>query len=362
MSKDLKSLFFTMVNHSIFKIKNKIIKKFLFLIYSFIKYYIFRLTNFLKVRVSENVFLYPTNFIFPSFVYYRKLEKLKINNFNKKVLKNSFSKKILIDHGIIKAEIQDNWLIESSDEEISYLPRRLFWLIYELTNGNTANIYILDIYLNKFISYFYKSCSIHNLPPYILSECISNINLFNRARNKSWIIKNNHHKNFTVLANKLLIKNIEFRGPFSTCNHLINNFRALYLSSCLIKRNKGDKFFLSFWEQIKNKVFFNSGKIADGSVHYHFLITRWLFEICICAYELKDYDILNEVNPYLKSNLEIVGLLFRGDVLPLFGDLSPDCPIEWLLPISNYVTESSPYSSVGNGKKGWDRIWSFENF
>ncbi|MBO6971808.1 MAG: hypothetical protein JJ840_07555 [Prochlorococcus marinus CUG1431] len=321
-----------------------------------------RLINFLKVRIDENIFLYPTQLIFPSIIYHKKLDKVKLKTPNKKIIKNSFSGRILIDHGIVKAEIQDNWLLDSSDEEISYLPRRLFWLIYELTKLNNPNITLLDNYLNKFISYFYDSNYIKYLPPYILSECISNIILFNRAKNKSWIIKDNFHNNFAILACKSLVSNIEFRGSFSTCNHLINNFRALYLSSRLIQRNKDNSFFLVFWEKIKKKVFIKSGKIADGSVHYHFLITRWLFEICICAYELNDYEILNKVNPYLKSNLEIVGYLSRADVLPLFGDLSPDCPVEWLLPIANYVKESCPYSAVGNGTKGWDRIWSFENF
>ena len=336
------------------------IKKFLFLIFSFFKYYFLRFINFIILRIRENIFLYPIKLQIPSFIYYRKLKKVKIYNLKKNIFNYSISERYLLDYGIIKAKIKDNWLLDSPDEEISYLPRRLFWLIYELTKVKNPNMVLLNRYLNEFISYFNNSFTTKDLPPYILSECISNMNLFNRAKNKSWIIQDKNHRNFTLLANKLLIKNIEFRGPFSSCNHLINNFRALYLSSKLIKGNMSEEFFLRFWSQIKSKVFVNNGKIGDGSVHYHFLITRWLFEICICAYEINDQAILNAVNPYLKSNLEIVDLLARSDFLPLFGDLSPDCPIEWLLPISNYVKESSPYSCIGSGSKGWDRIWSFE--
>tara|TARA_B100001029_G_C15013687_1_gene425911 strand:- start:158 stop:1174 length:1017 start_codon:yes stop_codon:yes gene_type:complete len=337
------------------------IKKFLFLIFSFLRYYYLRLVNFIKVRIGESIFLYPINLQIPSYIYYRKLEKVKIYNIKENFFKSAFPKSYLFDYGIVKAKIQDNWLLESLDEEISYLPRRLFWLIYELTKVKKPNMGLLNSTLNKFIIYFNNSLTIKDLPPYILSECIANINLYNRAINKSWIIEDKNHKKFTLLANKLLIKHIEFRGPFSSCNHLINNFRALYLSSKLIKNNIGDEFFLRFWTQIKRKVFISGGKIGDGSVHYHFLITRWLFEICICAYEVNDKAILDEVNPYLRSNLEIVDFLTRADSLPLFGDLSPDCPVEWLLPISNYVKESSPYSCVGRSTKGWDRIWSFEH-
>ena len=337
------------------------IKKYLFLIFSFIKYYYLRLKNSLIVRIRENIFLYPFEFILPSFKYSIKLDKVKLYNLNKEFFKDYFSESMIIDNGLVRAKIQKNWLFKSNDEEISYSPRRLFWLIYELTKENNPNIQLISNQLNKFIDYFYSSFSINDFPPYILSECISNMHLFNRAKNKSWIIQDQKQRNFILKANKLLIKNIEFRGPFSTCNHILNNFRALYLSSKLIKNNNGDKFFIDFWLQVKNIVFIHNGKIGDGSVHYHFLITRWLFEICICAYEINDYVILNEVNPYLKVNLEIIENLSRANSLPLFGDLSPDCPVEWLLPISNYVKESFPYSCVGKVKKGWDRIWSFDD-
>ena len=151
-----------------------------------------------------------------------------------------------MDFGIIKTKIQDNWLLDSPDEEISYLPRRLFWLLYELTKVKNPNIELLNNYLYMFINYFNNSFTTKDFPPYILSECISNINLFNRAKNKSWIIQDKNHRNFILLANKLLLKNIEFRGPFSTCNHLVNNFRALYLSSKLIKSKISDEFFYVF--------------------------------------------------------------------------------------------------------------------
>ena len=158
------------------------IKNFLFLIFSFFKYYYLRLINFIILRIRENIILYPIKLQIPSFIYYRKLEKVKMYNLKKNFYKDSFSERFLLDFGIIKTKIQDNWLLDSPDEEISYLPRRLFWLLYELTKVKNPNIELLNSYLYIFINYFNNSFTTKDLPPYILSECISNINLFNRAK------------------------------------------------------------------------------------------------------------------------------------------------------------------------------------
>ena len=336
------------------------IKKILFLLIENINYFFLRIINSVVIRFNENYFIYPIKFILPSLVYAKILDKVKLISKNNKIKKSYTSEGIILDHGITKSKLNNDWLIKSSDEEIVYFPRRLFWLIYELTKVKNSNYLKLKYYLDEFITCFSNSLNTHNFPPYILSECISNINLFNRAINKSWEIKESNQRDFILLANRLLVKHLEFRGPFSTCNHLINNFRALYLSSKIIEDHKKSLFYLTFWDQIKNKVFLPNGKIGDGSVHYQFLITRWLFEISIYAYEVKDSIILGQVYPYLSKNLEIVDILSRKNNIPFFGDLSPDCPIEWLYPILKYTRLKYPYKYIGNGSKGWDRIWNLE--
>ena len=130
------------------------IKNLIFLIFSFFKYYYLRLINFIILRIRENIILYPIKLQIPSFIYYRKLEKVKMYNLKKNFYKDSFSERFLLDFGIIKTKIQDNWLLDSPDEEISYLPRRLFWLLYELTKVKNPNIELLNSYLYMFINYF----------------------------------------------------------------------------------------------------------------------------------------------------------------------------------------------------------------
>ena len=320
-------------------------------------YFFLRLKNSIYVRIPENLVLYPI-FVFPSAIrYFFKLKNLRSSNY-KFINRRSIFPKVEIDHGIIKSSITKNWLINSLDEEIMFLPRRLFWVIYEITKVENPNLSIFHSYIDQFIMDSNKFLGIKEFPPYILSECIVNLTLYHRAKNNSWIINDLNHERFLISANILLLKNLEFRGPFSTCNHLINNFRALYLFFNSNTNSLEKYFFPNFWYQIRRKVFLPSKKIADGSIHYHFLITRWLFEICICAFESKDEHILSLVNPYLQANLEIIHKLSFKDNIPLMGDLSPDCPMEWLLPLANYSNEKYPYCSIGKGKYGWDRIWN----
>ena len=224
---------------------------------------------------------------------------------NESSLSKLYFPKDSINFGIVKSTINSNWLINSKDKEISFLPRRLFWLIYELTNNKKSNKNYLFCYLNKFIYDFSENISTKNFSPYILSECLSNLSIFNRSINKSWLIKDPNYINFIIKGNMLLVTKLEFRGHFSTCNHILNNFRGLYLSYHSIFLQK--KFvFIDFWERIKLKLFNNNTIIFEGSIHYHFLITRWLFELCICAYEKEDFIMLNLIQPYLKSHLKMV--------------------------------------------------------
>ena len=55
-------------------------------------------------------------------------------------------------------------------------------------------------YLNKFIYDFSENVSTKNFSPYILSECLSNLSIFNRSINKSWLIKDPNYINFIILS------------------------------------------------------------------------------------------------------------------------------------------------------------------
>ena len=330
-----------------------------------LRYYFLRVFNFVIVRIPENIGLYPIKIFFEAIFYLRNLNKLNFSihkhSHEKKLIKsNLIFPNGLIDHGILKAKINRRWLIDSEDDEIAFLPRRLFWLLYGYTESNLYNIDIYKSYLNRFIFDFSYSITRKNFSPYILSECISNLILFNRALNNNWTVDYYDQILFLTKANKLLVRSIEFRGPFSTCNHILNNFRALYLSRYSIHSKYNGSFFIALWQKISHILFSSNKVFNEGSMHYHYLITSWLFELCICAYETNDIIMLNYIKPYLKSNLDVISIFSKFNKIPLFGDISPDCPVNWLLPISKYANNEEPFLQVGKGSRGWDKIWNCE--
>ena len=77
-------------------------------------------------------------------------------------------------------------------------------------------------------------------------------------------------------------------------------------------------------------------------------------------YETNDTIMLNYIKPYLKSNLDLISIFSTFNKIPLFGDISPDCPVNWLLPDSKYANYEEPFLQVGKGSKGWDKIWNCE--
>tara|TARA_Y100001970_G_C14160047_1_gene817975 strand:- start:198 stop:1211 length:1014 start_codon:yes stop_codon:yes gene_type:complete len=323
-------------------------------------YYYLRLVNSLIVRIPENIILYPIGLSIEVIRYFLTLPNYSIKYLAKPLSNSIYFPNNAINHGIVKSNINSEWFIDSNDPEIAYHPRRLFWLVYELTESRTKDPSNLICYTNKFIFDFSKSISIEKFPPYVLSECISNLSLFNRSINRSWVFLNQSQESFVLSAHKLLLMHLEFRGPFSTCNHILNNFRALYLSSQALGIHDDKRFFLRFWKHVKSELFCSSNILREGSIHYHFLITSWLFEICICAYEVNDKFILDAVNPYLISHLDLISWFSDKKSIPLFGDLSPDCPLEWLLPLSSYSNMKDPFASIGSVSKGWDLLWNYE--
>ena len=84
--------------------------------------------------------------------------------------KSYTSEGIILDHGITKSKLNNDWLIKSSDEEIEYFPRRLFWLIYELTKVKNSNYLKLKYYLDEFITCFSNSLNTATNPIYVIDH------------------------------------------------------------------------------------------------------------------------------------------------------------------------------------------------
>jgi len=166
--------------------------------------------------------------------------------------------------------------------------------------------------------------------------------------------------------------NLEFYGPELTGNHLSNNGRALYWSGAAAGRADlaGDGRAILIGEA--ERLFSQEGFLREGSAHYQLLVTRNYLECLWLAEHLEDrpaLDVLREVVPRLRRAAAFF-LVEDGEKgrTPAIGDLSPDCPPEWLFGV---VVPGAPgwgelfFDSVRETERAhstseWGRVDAFE--
>ncbi len=87
------------------------IKKILFLLIENINYFFLRIINSVVIRFNENYFIYPIKFILPSLVYAKILDKVKLISKNNKIKKSYTFEGIILDHGITKSKLNNDWKV-----------------------------------------------------------------------------------------------------------------------------------------------------------------------------------------------------------------------------------------------------------
>ncbi len=119
-------------------------------------------------------------------------------------------------------------------------------------------------------------------------------------------------------------------------NHLLNNAAALVIAAALLPdhtaaaawRGQGRALWDTFWPQL----LLPDGALAEGSSHYHVLLTRTMLEYLSDAEGRVLPAPMDELAPLMCT---LTDLLVRPDgSLPLFGDISPDLPMAWMRGIS----------------------------
>jgi len=132
-----------------------------------------------------------------------------------------------------------------------------------------------------------------------------------------------------------LAGNLEYFGESYTGNHLSNNGRALYLAGLFLRDaslfSRGKSILL----QERGRIFAEPGFLREGSAHYQFLVTRNYCEALFFARYFQDASMATELEPTVSALAKgcrffMVAAGGGEFVLPLIGDLSPDCPPEWL--------------------------------
>ena len=126
-----------------------------------------------------------------------------------------------------------------------------------------------------------------------------------------------------------ILRRLEYNGEHYTSNHLSNNGRALFhlglalgIADCA---DIGGKILV----EEASRIFTPSGMLREGSSHYHLLLTRnyanaWLVAE---AYDRPEAPLLKAVTA---AALKAGAALELPGGVPLIGDISPDCPPEFL--------------------------------
>lgn len=124
-------------------------------------------------------------------------------------------------------------------------------------------------------------------------------------------------------------RRLEYFGEHDTSNHLSNNGRGLYRLGLALgigwAAERGAKILL---EEAK-RIFLPSGILREGSSHYHLLIARNYADAWLNARAFGRAE-----EPALRAiatrALAVAPRLMLPGGLPLVGDVSPDCPPEYL--------------------------------
>ncbi len=123
---------------------------------------------------------------------------------------------------------------------------------------------------------------------------------------------------------------LEYFGEHNTSNHLSNNGRGLYRLGLELGLPWAAETGARILEKEAERIFRPSGVLGEGSSHYHFLLARNYADAWLAAraHGRAEEKTLRRI---VERALGVVPWLILPGGLPLVGDISPDCPPEYLL-------------------------------
>ena len=236
------------------------------------------------------------------------------------------------------------------------------WLIRGITDDKISNDYDWGVELIR--SWLHDMGPIPQGPAsesYTVGERISNTCLFIRQTKGNWHSVPNDIKNALRYKTKFLARRLEYIPGNLTGNHLINNARALLLSgySCNIDSSK--KLARAILRENLKLIIDEFGFLREGSSHYQFLVTRWLLEIRLVSEENNDFETIEIIKKYIPNMIKACDFFLIKDdknnkIIPLFGDISPDCEPDWLIDIHNSKL-SLFKNNNSSSSKGWCNLY-----
>jgi len=127
-----------------------------------------------------------------------------------------------------------------------------------------------------------------------------------------------------VIAEKL-----EFFGDHHTSNHLANNGRGLFLLGLKLGLPKAASLGALILSHEAGRIFEYTGMLREGSSHYHLLLTRNYIE-CAMEAKLHHHPLATNLTDIALCGLGAAAQLDLPGGFPLIGDISPDCPPDFL--------------------------------
>lgn len=244
----------------------------------------------------------------------------------------------------------------SEDAEFRSSLHRFHWLFYFLSEARTQE----DLDLNN--SALVEWASLHierkigavEAVPYCISERICNIVVYLQLL----ALSNLEVKGLDVIEKSLLkdvdflLLHLEYPASRAVNNHILNNARALYFAGVHFSSNEITEIAKSIFQKHLDVMIGAGGFLLEASSHYQFLLTRSMVEVAQLSAFDSDANFTREMNDLSRKMIGASQFLLRGDehyssLFPLIGDVSPDCPPNWFLPVPNH------------SEHGWHQFWNY---
>jgi len=250
---------------------------------------------------------------------------------------NIIPSRIKINSTYLDIDKSPHWEHNFEDEEFYFSLHRWNWLLISISENKIMPTFEWGITMAR--SWINEMGIIPNTvasESYSVGERIVNFLLFSRITRNKWGALPKDINSFILNSTDYLINNLEYYGENNTGNHLFNNARALYITSKVYNIKSLEKYSKKIIRERLNALITKDGFLREGSSHYHFLFTRWVFELFLISLEFRDLkfntfledeleNLINKCNFFLIDN--------NSKQLPLFGDVSPDFDPEWLIDI-----------------------------
>lgn len=123
---------------------------------------------------------------------------------------------------------------------------------------------------------------------------------------------------------------LEYFGEHNTGNHLAKNGQGLYRLGSDLQLPKARELGFSILINEASRLFGKSGILREGSSHYHALYTRNFMDCWLAAKRSGHETEASELGEIVKNALSALRKISLPAGMPLIGDISPDCPPEFL--------------------------------